>query len=474
MKRLVVFAIALALVGCESEDRGNNPVVHDTVTVKIDSGTMLRDTVRTHMIVYDTIKSRTVKDTNITVKKAETIVGSVVNKENKSGVSVVVCSEIMGKCARTNSAGLYQISKSKIAARSLAMDTTQTPENVVSSGNDTTTKTINAPAPNIDTTSDTMMSTKMKISGNDTLVIDSIATIDTIKVELKSDTIKVDIVTVVPDSVNDTLAIISNGTILKEIPIVSWGDVLGPQYIVQRDISAIDSTPDGIIRNVEAVYFMNSDSVAKVVTLEKQGRDFSGFIYTIYDDISYRNEKKIYNIFIRGKDSIGRIVVKTDIESFSEKLGDVPTKVLKNKVSVPQWMIPSISKVPNNTEIPEFIQTYKETSDTGNYWIGIEMTNIRTCLDLHTVNIGRPDCMTYAGIRLGYDSLSVELNADGDSILFERPMDQGVVTGFKNSQANEFTEYKIDILGNGIITIRQTASNARPDYRNIKFRVRKP
>lgn len=483
----VAMAIAVVIAGCEPErvtgptvvetvnDTVRDTVVRDTIRDTVHSGSLLKYTIRTRTTVYDTVKhGKTVRDTSKTVVQNSMIIGTVVARDDRTGVSMVVCSEVLSKCARTNSAGLYAITKNVVAARSMSNDTVKTPETVTVPQNDTTVKTISAEPPKIDTISDTVESVKTTVTGNDTLKIDSIATIDTIKVEISSDTVKVSITEVENDTIKDTLTFISNGVVLKEIPIVSWGHILPTNYIVQRNISVIDSTSDNSIKNVEAVYFMDSDSVAKVVTLGKSGRDFSGFIYTLYDDSSYRKDNKIYNIFIRGKDSENHILSKTDIEKFSERFGDIQTKILKSKVGVPQWMIPVITKVPNNTEVPEFVQTYKDTAEK-TYWIGLDVIDSAKVFKIQKSNentIG----FRANGYFGSHDSIAVEIKTGSDSILIRHDNLDGFSPNpgpvqqywIKGEHAGEFVEYKIGIYMNDYAEIQ---SLSKIEYRNIRFRV---
>jgi hypothetical protein len=104
----------------------------------------------------------------------------------------------------------------------------------------------------------------------------------------------------VASSSSDTVKIIIGNDTLKEIPVISWDTILPTNYIVQRNIS-VQLFKALLNDTVEAVFWDN-DSVAHVVTLGQATKNmFSGFIYTAYDDIAYRNNSSLYGLFVRVK-----------------------------------------------------------------------------------------------------------------------------------------------------------------------------
>lgn len=385
MKKLIFAFVALAFLGCDSPTRPNDPIPK-TVTRKIVSSQIVSK--------------------NVVFRDSSVIVGSIQDKDTKSGTGVVVCSELMNKCARTNSKGIYSLSPSVarsvslLAARSYAEDdTVTTPENVTTSFP-------------VDTTFDT---TQTVIS--DTIETETaISIVDSVVTEIVQTVSTVDTV-----SVDDTLTVVSNGTILREIPIDSWGFILPPNYIVQRDISALDSTYDGAIKSVEVVYFMTGDSIAKVLTLGNSGgKYFSGFIYTYYDSLSFKNDSKIYNLFVRGLDSAGNVLVKTEIEMFSERFGDLQTKILKTKVGVPQWKIvpKMVPAAKNNKKLKDAVSEYRASEDTTINWVGIDILSVTP--NLATTDSGETfyffnQNKTFELATI-YDSVSVEVDTKEDSL----------------------------------------------------------
>jgi hypothetical protein len=157
----------------------------------------------------------------------------------------------------------------------------------------------------------------------------------------------------VASSSSDTVKIIIGNDTLKEIPVISWDTILPTNYIVQRNIS-VQLFKALLNDTVEAVFWDN-DSVAHVVTLGQATKNmFSGFIYTAYDDIAYRNNSSLYGLFVRVKnDGVTRF---SDIVNVTAKTGDLDfdsTQVPKKKESV-RYMY---SITPNDSNI----NNYKDT-----------------------------------------------------------------------------------------------------------------
>lgn len=369
MKKFFAFAISLALFGCD-DTRSQNPTAPptDTISQKIDT---VRTTITSRRTIiigqkginYDTVTVH--NDTNI-------VIGTIVNKDDGKGANTVVCSEAMNRCSRTNSKGVYAINPApfRLVAGRIAetVDTVITPETVVAAiTSDTTKDTVR----NLDTVAIVDTTHNIDTLANETqiVVVDSVEIIDTV---YNTDTTNIVVTINKPDTVKikDTLTIVENGSILREIPIDSWGFILPPNYIVQRDISANDMTWDSCLTKVEAVYFITGDSLAKVIPLGRSGHYFSGFLYTYYNDSSFKYDKKIYNLFLRGLDSTGKVIVKTEIESFSERLGDVGTKNLSVKVGVPQWKITPriVPAAKNNKKLKIAVEEYVVDSTVN--WLG--------------------------------------------------------------------------------------------------------
>lgn len=416
MKKLIFAFVALAFLGCDSPTRPNDPIPK---TVK------------------RTIVSSQIVSKNVVFRDSSVIVGSIQDKDTKSGTGVVVCSELMNKCARTNSKGIYSISPSVarpvslLAARSSAEgDTVTTPENVETSFP-------------VDTTFDT---TQTIVS--DTIETDSsISIVDSVVTEIVQTVSTVDTV-----SVDDTLTVVSNGTILREIPIDSWGFILPPNYIVQRDISALDSTYDGAIKSVEVVYFMTGDSIAKVLTLGNSGgKYFSGFIYTYYDSLSFKNDSKIYNLFVRGLDSARNVIVKTEIEMFSERFGDLQTKILKTKVGVPQWKIvpKMVPAAKNNKKLKDAVSEYRASEDTTINWVGLNNLPVvpRYATNGDSSNWWTLYSFTRAQISTilnNYDSVSATVVSSADSAIIFNQFRTPNGNFIKDFPSDSFT-YKVKI-----------------------------
>jgi hypothetical protein len=390
-----------------------------------------------------------------TKKDSDIVVGKIVDRQSDIGSPVVVCSEKMNTCARTNSKGNYYITPAIsfpgtaiLGARSYSdVDTMNTPENFVPViQNDTTYDTASV----LDTNVISVNGVDSIIVTDSTIITQNISIVDTAAVE-------------------DTLSIISNGTILREVPIDSWGFILPTNYVVQRDISAEDATNDSLIRSIEAVYFITGDSVAKVIPLGRSNKFFSGFLYTFYDDSSFRKDIKIYNLFIRAKDSLGRIICITPIETFSERFGDFDKKVLSVKTGLPEAKIvpKMIPAAKNNKNMKDAIREYLAEADTTINWVGIEMIPVNG-------RIQHPeggDIIIFDGWDLltlieQYSSVSVDIFSKTDSIMtvvmyYDAPPGEYITP-------NEWVTKKYDIADAGKIVF-PVDKFYDTEYRNIRF-----
>ena len=464
--------LALFLIGCDNSTSTQNPPENPAIPIS----RTIRDTVIVRERVYSpktTIYKNTKKYVN-----SQIVQGTILDKNTRANnLGVVVCSEVMNKCVRTNSDGIYRLENVKIAGRSVSddvIDTVQTPENIsVQLPSDT--MRLDTTEPQMGVVKDTNTFTEIKVVNNDTLIVDSIVISDIITL---IDTVEQ--VITVPDTmkVKDTLSYIQDGTILGEIPITSWGFILGVNYIVQRNISVVNGV--GGVTNVEAVYFLTGDSLAKVVTLGNNGSYFSGFIYTLYNDSSFRYDKRIYNLFVRGKDSTGKVITKTDVESFSEKFGDFQQKTLSEKMYTPQYLIDPVSFVPNNADIPGFSENFVDTVSKRNWLSSKEFLvsldsnamddegSILNYKDLSKYDLSEVWIVYNSGI-LGADSVTFDLTVDADSICDFYTLDR---TTYTNIQRNVKTHFAYTIMTRGQTTIGikiATKEYARIKVENIRL-----
>lgn len=390
MRTSILLALAF-LIGCDNSTSTETPP-------NGNPNNQISRTIRDTVIVRERVYSpkTTVYNTTKKYANSQIVQGTILEKNTRTGNGTIVCSEVMNKCARTNTSGIYRLENKKFAGRSLSdsdsvvVDTIQTAENIpIVLPSDTIR--LDTSESNMGVITDTNTFTEIIVVNNDTLIVDSIVISDIITL---IDTVKQ--VITLPDTttVNDTLSYVQEGTIIGEIPIESWGFILGVNYIVQRNISVLNNV--GKVSKVEAVYFLTGDSLAKVVALGNNGNYYSGFIYTMYNDSSFRYDRNIYNLFVRGKDSNGQVITKTDLETFSEKLGDIQQKVLKEKFYVPMYMIDPISFVPNNAEIPGFVDNFSDTVTRRN-WLHLE--------EVATTEIN-PDVIMEDGSYTNYKDLS--------------------------------------------------------------------
>lgn len=411
MKKIFAFALSLALIGCD-----DNPVRTETVVVEKPKTTVQTNITKKTVIlakgaVYDTIRTKF---------ENNSIVGSVIS----NGTTSVVCSEQMNRCAIPNSKGVYQINlpiHPLMAGRIYeGIDTVSTPENVDLSPGDTT---VIPSGKDTNVVSDTLIDSTVTVSGNDTLIVVSIEVIDSIK---SADSIKVEISEPNPVAIKDTLSVVSGGTILREIPINSWGHILDSGFVDKWSIEVYDTTFDRAVKNIEFVYFATGDSIAQVVTLGRAivggefTNRFSGPFFYYWDDSAYSKDKFIHNYFIRGKDSLGNVIAKTEIETFSAKA--IPAKIvyLGKKIGLPQYLIKPkfVPAAKNNKKLKESVLEF--LVDTTQNWVG--MDNLPFSWDyLNGEEVGAIGFER--GKKINFDSMGIvlcsfEIETDADSLKF--------------------------------------------------------
>jgi hypothetical protein len=452
MKKFLAFALTLALIGCD-----DNPVR----TVEVDKPNTVYDTtiVRKTVIlakgaVYDTIRTKF---------QNNTIVGSLIS----NGTASVVCSENMNRCARTNSKGIYQISLPTVplvAGRVYKnVDTVTTPETTNLSLGDTT---ITPLGNDTNIVSDTNVSKSVNVVGNDTIVLVNVEQIDTI---YSADSIKVEISEPTPVAVKDTLSVVSGGTVLREIPINSWGHILDSGFVDKWSIEVYDTTYDRSLKNIEFVYFVTGDSIAQVVTLgrEKDANGFtnrfSGPFFYYWDDSAYSKDKFVHNYFIRGKDSAGNVICKTDVRTFSAKAIPEKTVYLGKKIGLPQYMIQPkfVPAAKNNKKLKDAAVEYIATEDTTQSWIDEKYF-------VNPIIVGESNDVWYFTPTAVYDSMTVEILTE-DSVIGIWQGNGKIVNGFNSN--GDWTFIKLPVFNMTVYINTQNKMNIK--YRNLKLHIRK-
>jgi hypothetical protein len=409
MKKIFAFTMLLALFACD-----DNPV--RTQTVEVDKPTT---TVQTNITKKTVILAKgAVYDTVRTKFENNSIVGSLIS----NGTTSVVCSEQMNRCAKTNSKGVYQINlpnRPLVAGRIYeGIDTVATPENVNLSLGDTTVTPLGN---DTDIVSDTLIDSTVTVFGNDTLIVVNVEQIDTI---YSADSILVEISEPTTVAIKDTLSVVSAGTILREIPINSWGHILDSGFVDKWSIEVYDTIYTMYVDTVQFIYFATGDSIAQVVTLGREKINglytnrFSGVFFYYWDDSAYSKDKYIHNYFIRAKDSSGYIVSKTDMVSFSAKAFPETRTYLKKNIHTPQYMIqPKFVPAAKNNKKLRVAQTeYLLTEDKSKNWIGIEQLPFDTGSD-YEGSIYFNDHQYADFSSLGIDSISFYIETLADSIL---------------------------------------------------------
>lgn len=123
--------------------------------------------------------------------------------------------------------------------------------------------------------------------------------------------------------VTDTLYIVVSGDTLREVPIASWDTILPPNYVVQRNVGV--TVPASRASDVVQVVWWNNDSIANVLDLGKastNNQKYSGYIYTVYDDVAFRLNSSLYSLFVRTRknDSIKSYTGILDVKA---RVGDL-------------------------------------------------------------------------------------------------------------------------------------------------------
>lgn len=242
------------------------------------------------------IQKIVISDTVLIKKKI--ISGKVIEKnssgKNVGGLSAIVCSDLNKTCVQTNDEGEYYINFEspiqKISARSLK---------------------------NSDTTFDTIPNKKIDS------IVDTIAKIDKID-STKKDTVKITYHKFVPQREKDTVVVFKDSKKIYETQITSWVNILPVDYVVQRNISGkiVQNIFAKELKIVEAV-FWSLDSNALTIPLEINGQYYSGFVYQHYNDSSFKNAVRMYNLFVRVLDTSDSVYGLTNVMNYSERAGDL-------------------------------------------------------------------------------------------------------------------------------------------------------
>lgn len=453
MKKIFAFAIALALIGCD-----DNPVRTETVVVEKPTTTVQTNITKKTVVLakgaaYDTVRTKF---------QNNSIVGSLIS----NGTNSVVCSEYMNRCAKTNSNGVYQINlpTSSLNAGRIyeEIDTVVTPENVNLSLGDTTV----IPFGNdTNIVSDTLIDSTVTVSGNDTLIVVNVEQIDTI---YSADSIRVEISEPTPVEIEDTLSVVSGGTIIREIPINSWGHILDSGFVDKWSIEVYDTTFDRAVKNVEFVYFATGDSIAQVVTLGRAmvggefTNRFSGPFFYYWDDSAYSKDKFIHNYFIRGKDSLGNVISKTEIETFSAKA--IPAKIvyLGKKIGLPQYMIQPkfVPAAKNNKKLKESVLEY--VVDTTQNWVSEAE---------FPAQIINNDGLLMFKIPDQYDSVSIEVRSQDTAFFVGVDKNTAMIIEMDTTSWHRYS-YPIIIGAPNKFSIA-TNGDFGYIYHNLKFHIRK-
>jgi hypothetical protein len=153
--------------------------------------------------------------------------------------------------------------------------------------------------------------------------------------------------------VNDTLYIVVGGDTLREVPITSWDTILPPNYVVQRNVGV--TVPLSNASNKVQVVWWDTDSIANVIDLGKASTDnqkYSGYIYTVYDDVAFRNNAHLYSLFVRTRtnDSIKSYTAILDVKAMVGDLTFAETEFSQASYHT----VAGYSLTPNDSSVSSF------------------------------------------------------------------------------------------------------------------------
>lgn len=461
--------LAMFLVACNDSGTSSPP--------QTQGGSVLRDTIQVKKIVLKTVTA-SVKDTVRLTNDTAVILGSI---SNIASGNVAVCSDVMNRCSKPNKAGAYLIlpkAPTLVAGRIAdATDTLVTPDSIKAAFN-ADTLIGNVVRSGEDTAKDTVVTDSVLVNGTDTLIVDTMTVVDTI---YTYDTTQTTVTIVAPTEipVKDTISVVVDGTVMREVPINSWGHILPVGYVDKWNVEVFDTVSTMSVDTVQFVYFATGDSIAQVVTLgrEKVGgvftNRFSGSFFYFWNDSAYKKDQFIHNYFIRAKDSTGEIVSKTDVSTFSAKAFPATVTYLKKNVSVPQHKIlpKFIPAAKNNKKLGAASFEYLAAEDTTKNWIGINKfpyaVRTTSIFDADTWSGGLiTDLVKINFDSLGLKSISFEVVGEGDTVLFTSSAKD--VRYIKNTGA--VIRIPLPKKSDGIYSgIWKNGAYVYSEYRNVRF-----
>lgn len=474
--KYIYLILAMCLVACNDTGTSSPPTMQ--------TGSAIRDTILVKKVVLKTVGA-TVKDTVRRTNDTAVILGSI---SNIASGNVAVCSDIMNRCAKPNKSGVYLILPKApvlVAGRIADItDTVTTPDSIKAAFvADTLVGSVTRSGE--DTAKDTVVTDSVLVNGTDTLIVDTVTVVDTI---YTYDTTQTTVTIVAPTEVpvKDTISVVVDGTVMREVPINSWGHILPVGYVDKWSVEVYDTIATMSVDTVQFVYFATGDSIAQVVTLgrEKIGgvftNRFSGSFFYFWNDSAYRKDQFIHNYFIRAKDSTGEIVSKTDVSTFSAKALPATVTYLTKNVSVPQHKIlpKFIPAAKNNKKLGSASAEYMDTEDTTQNWIGINKFPypVRTVsvydYDEYSAGLGVLNIRSN-GQKINFDSLGIkrisfDVSNTTDSILI------AVATGSITAErcvANTGTTIFVDLPAKGFLYsgTRKNGMYTYSEYRNVRF-----
>jgi len=251
----------------------------------------------------------------------------------------------------------------------------------------------------------------------------------------------------------------SNGVVndtLVEIPVTNWIGVLGPKYIVGRNVDV--TVPNAFVGDTVKVgwfnVYTNPSNYYSTVLGRSYSGSYSGFVYTAYDSASFGNNSYLYSAvsIIKHGDSV--VAFSKDLDTVTAKVGNFKfdssrfvTKILSDldtTLTIPWYafslngtsvsLYSSVVKHLDSVVTFDTITTKEDTTGMffSIYWQKVETLNHDTSFEINDTIISKklfgafihekthnlPDTLSISVNDCGAEELVYGVNSSIDTTIF--------------------------------------------------------
>jgi len=199
----------------------------------------------------------------------------------------------------------------------------------------------------------------------------------------------------------------SNGVVndtLVEIPVTNWIGVLGPKYIVGRNVDV--TVPNAFVGDTVKVgwfnVYTNPSNYYSTVLGRSYSGSYSGFVYTAYDSASFGNNSYLYS-------AVSIIKHGDSVVAFSKDLDTVTAKVGNFKFDSSRFVTKILSDLDTTLTIPWYAFSLNGTS-VSLYSSVVKHLDSTVVLDTQVVNADTTGRFNLSSYRIS-DTI-VKLQAD--------------------------------------------------------------